>query len=105
MDSETCNMPFISWTWLQSVDDGPGSLCEACRKKEPLWIVFEIPGTIDLKSYLSVLSNKTIDGRGKRIKLIGKGQRLKECEQLIICNLELEDGKGPDANAIHIKPK
>ena len=88
-----------------AVDDGPGSLREACRKKEPLWIVFEVSGTIHLKSYLSVSSYKTIDGRGQRIKLAGKGLRLKECEHVIICNLELEDGKGPDADAIQIKPK
>ncbi|GFZ11068.1 pectin lyase-like superfamily protein [Actinidia rufa] len=67
-------------------DDGPGSLREGCRKKEPLWIVFEVSGTIALSSYLSVSSYKTIDGRGQKIKLSGKG------------------GRGPDADAIQIKP-
>lgn len=86
-------------------DDGPGSLREGCRKKEPLWIVFHVTGTIHVHSYLSVSSYKTIDGRGQRIKLVGKGLRLKECEHVIICNLELEGGKGPDADAIQIKPK
>ncbi|KAI8556510.1 hypothetical protein RHMOL_Rhmol05G0258800 [Rhododendron molle] len=71
-------------------DDGPGSLREGCRKKEPLWIVFEVSGTIKLSSYLSVSSYKTIDGRGQRIKFTGKGLRLKECEHVIICNLEFE---------------
>ncbi|XP_004512516.1 probable pectate lyase 4 [Cicer arietinum] len=86
------------------LDDGPGSLRDACRRKEPLWIVFEVSGTIHLSSYLSVSSYKTIDGRGQRIKLTGKGFRLKECEHVIICNLELEGGRGPDVDAIQIKP-
>ncbi|KAL5807494.1 hypothetical protein ACOSQ3_030383 [Xanthoceras sorbifolium] len=85
-------------------DDGPGSLREGCRRKEPLWIVFELSGTIRLSSYLSVSSYKTIDGRGQRIKLTGKGLRLKECEHVIICNLEFEGGRGPDVDGIQIKP-
>ncbi|KAK9291077.1 hypothetical protein L1049_009264 [Liquidambar formosana] len=85
-------------------DDGPGSLRDGCRRKDPLWIVFEVSGTIHLSSYLSVSSHKTIDGRGQRIKLTGKGLRLKECEHVIICNLEFEGGKGPDVDGIQIKP-
>lgn len=86
-------------------DDGPGSLRDGCRKKEPLWIVFEVSGTIELRSYLSVSSFKTIDGRGQKVKLTGKGLRLKECEHVIICNLEFEGGRGPDVDGIQIKPK
>lgn len=87
------------------VDDGPGSLRQGCRKKEPLWIVFQVSGTIHLSSYLSVSSFKTIDGRGQKIKLTGKGLRLKECEHVIVCNLEFEGGRGPDVDGIQIKPK
>lgn len=91
--------------WNVSVtDDGPGSLREGCRKKEPLWIVFEVSGTIHLSSYLNVSSYKTIDGRGQRIKFTGKGLRLKECEHIIICNLEFEGGRGHDVDGIQIKP-
>ncbi|MFQ6666495.1 hypothetical protein Gotur_032822 [Gossypium turneri] len=85
-------------------DDGPGSLRDGCRRKEPLWIVFEVSGTIHLSSTLSVSSYKTIDGRGQRIKLTGKGLRLKECEHVIVCNLEFEGGRGPDVDGIQIKP-
>ncbi|XP_075517330.1 putative pectate lyase 21 isoform X2 [Primulina tabacum] len=85
-------------------DDGPGSLRDACRKKEPLWIIFEVSGTIELSSYLNVSSYKTIDGRGQRIKLTGKGLRLKECEHVIICNLLFEGGRGHDIDGIQIKP-
>lgn len=86
-------------------DDGPGSLRYGCRAKEPLWIVFEVSGTIHLSSTLSVSSYKTIDGRGHRIKLTGKGLRLSACEHVIICNLEFEGGRGPDVDGIQIKPK
>lgn len=87
------------------IDDGPGSLREGCRRKEPLWIVFEVSGTIHLASYLSVSSYKTIDGPGQRVKLSGKGSRLKECEHIIVCNLEFEGGRGHDVDGIQIKPK
>ncbi|RWR76854.1 putative pectate lyase 4 [Cinnamomum micranthum f. kanehirae] len=86
-------------------DDGDGSLRYGCRKQEPLWIVFEVSGTIHLNSYLNVSSHKTIDGRGQRVKLFGKGLRLKECEHVIICNLEFEGGRGHDVDGIQIKPK
>ncbi|KAJ4847139.1 hypothetical protein Tsubulata_048624 [Turnera subulata] len=94
--------PIYSVTTL--ADDGPGSLREGCRRREPLWIVFEVSGTISLGSYLSVSSYKTIDGRGQRIKLEGKGLRLKECEHVIVCNLEFEGGRGHDVDGIQIKP-
>nr|XP_011469728.1 PREDICTED: putative pectate lyase 21 isoform X2 [Fragaria vesca subsp. vesca] len=94
--------PVYSVTTL--ADDGPGSLREGCRKQEPLWILFEVSGTIHLSSYLSVSSYKTIDGRGRRVKLTGKGLRLKECEHIIICNLEFEGGRGHDVDGIQIKP-
>ncbi|XP_078160608.1 putative pectate lyase 4 isoform X1 [Carex rostrata] len=86
-------------------DDGPGSLREGCRRKEPLWIVFEVSGTIHLSSYLRVSSYKTIDGRGQRVKLTGKGLQLKGCEHVIVCNLEFEGGRGHDVDGIQIKPK
>lgn len=94
--------PIYSVTTL--ADDGPGSLRDGCRRVEPLWIVFEVSGTINLSSYLAVSSYKTIDGRGRRIKLTGKGLRLKECEHIIVCNLEFEGGRGHDVDGIQIKP-
>ncbi|KAJ3682768.1 hypothetical protein LUZ60_012995 [Juncus effusus] len=85
-------------------DDGPGSLREACRKKEPLWITFQLSGTIFLNSYLRVSSYKTIDGRGVNIKLTNKGIQLKECQHVIICNLKFEGGRGHDVDGVQIKP-
>ncbi|ONK76997.1 uncharacterized protein A4U43_C02F2050 [Asparagus officinalis] len=86
-------------------DDGCGSLREGCRRAKPLWIIFAVSGTIRLSSPLRVSSYKTIDGRGQKIKLTGKGLQLRECEHVIICNLQFEGGTGPDADAIQIKPK
>ncbi|XP_022747428.1 probable pectate lyase 4 isoform X1 [Durio zibethinus] len=85
-------------------DDGPGSLREACRRPGPGWIVFKVSGVIQLSSYLNVGSHKTIDGRGERVKLTGKGLRLKECENVIVCNMEFEGGRGHDVDGIQIKP-
>ncbi|KAK8671670.1 hypothetical protein V6N13_038257 [Hibiscus sabdariffa] len=85
-------------------DDGPGSLREVCRAPGPCWIVFNVSGTIQLSSYLHVGSHKTIDGRGERVKLMGEGLRLKECENVIICNIEFEGGRGHDVDGIQIKP-
>ncbi|XP_058109852.1 probable pectate lyase 4 isoform X1 [Magnolia sinica] len=87
------------------LDDGNGSLRAGCRIQEPLWIVFEVSGTIHLNSYLNVSSYKTIDGRGQRIKLMGNGLRLKECEHVIVCNLEFEGGRGHDVDGIQIRTK
>ncbi|KAL2929524.1 putative pectate lyase 4, partial [Bienertia sinuspersici] len=87
-----------------AVDDGPGSLREACCKKEPLWFVLEVSGTIELRSYLTVSSYKTIDGHRQRIKFTKKTLRLKEHEHVIICNLEFEGRRGHDVDGIQIKP-
>ncbi|XP_062205840.1 putative pectate lyase 21 [Phragmites australis] len=86
-------------------DDGPGSLREGCRRREPLWIVFDVSGTIHLSVGVCVSSYKTIDGRGRRVKLFGKGLQLRECEHVIVCALEIEGGRGHDADAVQIKPR
>lgn len=86
-------------------DDGCGSLREGCHRNEPLWIIFDVSGTIELSSELRLSSYKTIDGRGQKVKLAGKGLQLKECEHVILCNLEFEGGRGHDVDAIQIKPK
>lgn len=61
-------------------------------------------GTIRLASGLRVSSHKTVDGRGRRVTLSGKGLLLRECEHVILCNLEVEGGRGHDADAVQVKP-
>uniref|UniRef100_A0A0D9V1V1 Pectate lyase n=1 Tax=Leersia perrieri TaxID=77586 RepID=A0A0D9V1V1_9ORYZ len=85
-------------------DDGHGTLRHACRAHGPLWIVFDVSGTIHLATYLRVASHKTIDGRGQRVRLVGKGIQLKDCHHVIVCNLEIEGGRGHDVDAVQIKP-
>jgi pectate lyase len=86
-------------------DDGPGSLREGCRRREPLWIVFDVSGTIHLSSGVRVSSYKTVDGRGRRVTLSGKGLQLWECEHVIVCCLEVERARGHDADAVQVKPR
>ncbi|XP_034593978.2 putative pectate lyase 21 isoform X2 [Setaria viridis] len=86
-------------------DDGPGSLREGCRRHEPLWIVFDVSGTIHLSSGVRVSSYKTLDGRGRRVRLSGAGLELRRCEHVIVCALEVEGGRGHDADAVQIKPR
>ena len=85
-------------------DDGDGSLRMACKSKKPLWIVFDVSGVIMLSSAIKVQSFKTIDGRGQRVKFMGNGLQLRECEHVIICNLEFEGGRGHDVDGIQLKP-
>lgn len=97
--------PSLMWWWKYCwADDGPGTLREGCRKSEPLWIVFEVSGTITLSSYCRVQSYKTIDGRGQCVRITGKGLQLKQCEHVIICNLILDGGRGHDVDGIQMKP-
>ncbi|TVU36742.1 hypothetical protein EJB05_18688, partial [Eragrostis curvula] len=57
-----------------------------------------------LSSGVRVTSYKTIDGRGQSRELSGKGLQLRECEHVIVCCLEIEGGRGHDADAIQVKP-
>lgn len=46
---------------------GSGSLREGAERAEPLWIVFDVSGDIELTSAIVMGSNKTVDGRGAAI--------------------------------------
>ena len=50
---------------------------DAAAKRYPAWIVFDVSGTIHLRSFLNIESDKTIDGRGKRVVITGHGIRVK----------------------------
>lgn len=57
-------------------ESGPGSLREAAALTQPVWIVFNMPGTIVLSSPINITSNKTIDGRFSSIEITGRGIRI-----------------------------
>ena len=85
-------------------DSGPGTLREAVERAEPLWVVFDVSGDIDLQSAVNVESNKTIDGRGKAVTLrnyglvIGAGR-----SNVVIENMSFLDGaETPNNDAIQI---
>jgi pectate lyase len=50
-------------------DAGPGSLREGAERIEPLWIVFDITGDIQLASAIIMGPNKTVDGRGAGVTI------------------------------------
>eukprot|EP00897_Mesotaenium_endlicherianum_P005204 jgi/Mesen1/4711/ME000241S03753 len=93
------------YTVTTLADSGPGSLREACKHKDPLWIVFGVSGTIQLeREPIKVSSYKTIDGRGQDVRLAGQGLHLKSCCHVIVCNLQLNGGRGHDNDGIKVKP-
>jgi pectate lyase len=50
-------------------DSGPGSLRDGLEADGPLWIVFDLSGTITLASEIVVQPDKTVDGRGQRVEI------------------------------------
>lgn len=65
----------------------PGSLRECAYKDTATWILFEKSGTYNLQSPLRIASNKTIDGRGRDIRIAGMGILTNESSNLIFENL------------------
>ncbi|MCS7119760.1 MAG: PKD domain-containing protein [Nitrososphaerota archaeon] len=83
-------------------DSGPGSLREAASTSEPLWIVFDVSGTIELKSTINVRSNKTIDGRGAEITITGYGLKISKASNIIIVNIRFDTAANVDIDALSI---
>jgi pectate lyase len=57
-------------------DSGLGSLRDGAERDEPLWIVFDMSGDIELASAITLGPNKTVDGRGQRITIRNFGFNL-----------------------------
>ena len=64
-----------------------GSLRECAEKEGPVWILFENDGTYKLQTPLRIKSNKTIDGRGRDVRITGMGILTNESSNLIFENL------------------
>jgi len=75
-------------------DSGAGSLREALDSPEPLWIVFDLSGTITLDSELITQSDKTIDGRGRRIEIVGGGLIIEDAPigDIVVENIIFREG-------------
>lgn len=64
-----------------------GSFRECAEKDTPVWILFEKDGTYNLRSPLRIKSDKTVDGRGRDIRITGMGGLTNESSNLIFENL------------------
>jgi pectate lyase len=76
-------------------DAGPGTLRDALVRPEPLWIVFDLSGTVELTTNLIVASQKTIDGRGRTVTLHNGGLIIEGQSHVVVENLGF-DGSGLD---------
>jgi len=68
-----------------------GSLRECAYKDTAVWILFEKSGTYNLLNPLRIKSFKTIDGRGRNIRITGKGILTDSSSHLIFENLTFTD--------------
>lgn len=64
-----------------------GSLRECAMKDEPVWIQFEKDGIYRLQAPLRIKSFKTVDGRGRNVKIAGMGILADSVSHLIFENL------------------
>ena len=64
-----------------------GSFRECAEKEGAVWILFEKSGSYNLLSPLRIKSNKTIDGRGRDVRITGMGVLTNESANLIFENL------------------
>lgn len=65
----------------------PGSFRECAEKDTAAWILFEKSGSYNLQSPLRIKSNKTVDGRGRDVRITGMGILTQESSNLIFENL------------------
>jgi pectate lyase len=71
--------------------DGAGSLRVALESDQPYWIVFDVEGVIALgDDSIHVLSNKTIDGRGRDITIDGNLKLDAGTRNIIFTDIKLQ---------------
>ena len=70
-----------------SIVVAPGSLRECAEKEGSVWILFKKDGTYKLQAPLRIKSNKTVDGRGRKVRITGLGILTNESSNLIFENL------------------
>ncbi|KAM3361398.1 putative pectate lyase P59 [Capsicum galapagoense] len=70
----------------------PGTLRHACIQKEPLWIIFQQSMYIKLHQELIMQADKTIDGRGAQVHIVGgAGIMIQYTKNVIIHGLHIHD--------------
>lgn len=76
------------------VNPKPGTLRHAVIQERPLWIIFACHMVIRLSEELLVTSDKTIDGRGYSVHIIGGAQiSLQYVKNVIIHGLHIRESK------------
>gem|GEM_PF-6495243 len=86
--------------WVTHLGDrGEGSLRQALETPGPAWVRFAVDGVIRLRKRIIVRSDKTVDGRGHRVELLGGGFFLNEVQNVVISHLIVSDG---DADGVSI---
>ena len=65
----------------------PGSLRDCAYRDGPTWVIFKKSGTYNLQSPLRLKKDKTIDGRGRDIRITGMGVLTDVSSNLIFENL------------------
>ncbi|XP_019183506.1 PREDICTED: probable pectate lyase P56 [Ipomoea nil] len=79
----------------------PGTLRHAVIQDGPLWIIFSASMTITLQHELLVTSDKTIDGRGAYVKIVGgAGFTVQFVKNVIITNLKIKRIKATSGGII-----
>ena len=68
-----------------------GTLRHAVIQDRPLWIVFARDMVIRLRQELIVTSDKTIDGRGAQVHVVGAQVTLQNVHDVILHNLHIHD--------------
>jgi len=79
-------------------DSGPGSLREGLEAEGPLWIVFDLSGTITLDSEIVVQPDKTVDGRGQRVEIVEGGFLIEDppVRNVVVENVVFAHGENSD---------
>lgn len=89
-------------------DSGSGTLREAVSSTNPYYVVFDVEGTIKLKSRLDVRSNKTVDGRGRAVTVDGTWRLAAGTKNVILSDLTLIQPAGfdkSDGDTIEVRGK
>lgn len=89
-------------------DSGPGTLRAALSTPTSQYVVFDIEGTIKLTGRMDVLSNKTVDGRGRNIVIDGTLRLPAGTKNVILADITLQNPAGfatSDGDSIEVRGK
>ncbi|HNN97229.1 MAG TPA: hypothetical protein PKI03_33400 [Pseudomonadota bacterium] len=75
-------------------DSGPGTLRAGLASTASQYIVFDVEGTIKLSSRMDVLSDKTVDGRGRNIVIDGTLRLPAGTRNVILSDVTIQNPAG-----------